>query len=226
MSLHVLLSSERRMPVGMALVFLPWIAVVLFTAGSWAALTFFGYAIMVFAAGYSIVSVALPTPTRTQNMVLAPAVGILAISALTAFWLRLGLPLVWVPALWLGLMAAGAPGLWSDRALWAKSTVAYGGTLVILSVLICAVYFLPAARNDAVLRCDGLQNTGEHGSEGPSRWASTRSREMQLWLWWRMSRMTAVTWSAIAGSEPRLGCSFRFVLSLRRRCHRLSLAQT
>jgi hypothetical protein len=142
----------------MALVFLPWIAVVLFTAGGWAALTFFGYAIMVFAAGYSIVSAALPAAARTQTIVLAPAVGILAISALTALWLRLGLPLIWVPALWLGLMAAGALCLWSDRTLWAKSTVAYGGALVLLSALICAVYFLPAARNDAVLRRDGSFN--------------------------------------------------------------------
>src|ERR1019366_5684019 len=120
-SLNAFLSSERRMPVAMALVFLPWIAVVLFTAGGWAALNFFGYAIIVFAAGYSIVSIAFPAPARTQNIALAPAVGILAISALTAFWLRLGLPLIWVPALWFGLMAVGAPFLWSDRALLSKS---------------------------------------------------------------------------------------------------------
>jgi len=159
-SLSVSLRTDRRMSVAMALVFLPWLAVVLFTAGAWAALNFFGYAIMVFAAGYSIVGLALPAPTRaqTQNIVLAPAVGILAISAHTAFWLRLGLPLVWVPALWLGLMAAGGLCLWSDRALLAKSTVAYSGALVVLSVLVCAVYFLPGARNDAVLRRDGSFN--------------------------------------------------------------------
>jgi hypothetical protein len=146
------------MSVAMGLVFLPWIAVVLFTAGSWAALNFFGYAIMVFAAGYSIVCMALPAPARNQAIVFAPAVGILAISALTAFWLRLGLSLIWVPALWLGLMAAGALCFWRDRAVLAKSTVAYGGALVLLSVLICAVYFLPGARNDAVLRRDGSFN--------------------------------------------------------------------
>jgi hypothetical protein len=142
----------------MALVFLPWIAAVLFTSGAWAALNFLGYAIMVLAAGYSIISAALPAPARTQTIVLAPAVGILAISALTAFWLRLGLPLIWVPALWFGLTAAGALCLWNDRALWATSTVAYGGALVVLSVLICVVYFLPGARNDAVLRRDGSFN--------------------------------------------------------------------
>ena len=158
MSLNILLRSERRMSVAMALVFLPWIAVVLFAVGFWAALNFFGYAMMVFAAGYGIMSAALLAPARTQTFVLAPAVGILAISALTAFWLRLGLPLIWVPALWLGLMAVGALGLWSDRGLLAKTTVAYGGALVVLSVLICAVYFLPSARNDAVLRRDGSFN--------------------------------------------------------------------
>lgn len=158
LNVNVLLSSERRMPVAMALVFLPWIAVVLFTAGSWAALNFFGYAILVFAVGYSVVRVALPAPVRIQTVVLAPAVGILVISALTAFWLRLGLPLIWVPAVWFGLMVAGAIGLWSDRALWTKRTVAYGGALMLLSALICVVYFLPGARNDAVLRRDGSFN--------------------------------------------------------------------
>jgi len=158
MNLNVLLCSERRMHVTMALVFLPWIAVVLLTAGSWAALNFFVYAIVVFAAGYVIVGAVPPSPARIQIIVLAPAVGILAVSALTAFWLRLGFPLIWAPALWLGLMAAGAWGCWSDRALWAKSTIAYGGALVALSALICAVYFLPGARNDAVLRRDGSFN--------------------------------------------------------------------
>jgi hypothetical protein len=156
--LGVFLRSERRMCAVMALVLLPWIAVVLSTAGSWAAVTFVGYTILVLAVGYSIVSVALPATVRTQAIILAPAVGILAISALTAFWLRLGLPLTCVPALWLGPMVVGALSLWNDRALWVKGTVAYGGALVVLSMLICAVYFLPGARNDAVLRRDGSFN--------------------------------------------------------------------
>lgn len=158
MSLNILLRSDRRMSLAMAIVFLPWLAAVLFTAGAWAGLHFFAYAILVTAAGYGIVSVALPAPARSQAFALAPAVGILAISALTAFWLRLGLPLIWAPALWLGLMAAGALYLWNDRALWAKPTFAYGGALVVLSVLICAVYFLPSARKDATLRSDGSFN--------------------------------------------------------------------
>jgi len=157
-SLIALLHSERRMPVVMALVLLPWLAVVLFTAGGWAALNFLAYAILVITAGYSIISLALPAPARAQTIVLAPAAGILAVSALTAFWVRLGLPLIWAPALWLGLMATGGLGLWSDRACWAKNTVAYGLTLALLSALICAVYFLPSACNDLVQRSDGSFN--------------------------------------------------------------------
>ncbi len=134
MRLNVFFSSQRRLPVVMVLLFLPWLAVVLSTAGIWAALNFVRYAILVFAAGYSIVNVALPASARTQIIVLALALGILAISALTAFWVRLGLPLIWVPALWLGLATAGVVGLWRDRASWATSTVAYGWTLAFLSV--------------------------------------------------------------------------------------------
>jgi hypothetical protein len=157
-SFNTLLSSERQIARVMALVFLPWLVAVLCTAGIWGAINFLGYAMMVFAAGYSIVSLVLPASARSQAIVLAPAVGVLALSALTAFWLRLGLSLNWVPILWLLLTAAGALALWNDRALWAKSAVAYSGALTILSVLICLVYFLPGARNDAVLQRDGSFN--------------------------------------------------------------------
>ena len=142
----------------MGLVFLPWIAVVFYTAGWWAALNLLGYAIVVFAIGYGIVGMALPASARTQVILLAPALGILAISALTALWLRLGLALIWAPALWLGLMAVGAICLWRDRASWSKSTVPYGLMLAVFSALICAVCFLPSASNDIVQRSDGSFN--------------------------------------------------------------------
>jgi hypothetical protein len=157
-NLNVSLHSERPMSVVMAFVLMPWIVVVLCTAGKWAALNLLAYAIVVFAAGYCIARLALPISVRSEIIVFAPAVGILVISALTAFWLRLGLPLVWAPTLWLVLMAAGALRFWSDRNHCAQKTVAFGGTLVFLSALICVVYFLPAARNDAVLRHDGSFN--------------------------------------------------------------------
>jgi hypothetical protein len=108
-----------------------------------------------FAAGYSIICVLLPSPARLLTIVLAPAAGILAFSALTAFWVRLGLPLIWAPATWLVLAAGGALVLWRDRASWAKCTVAYGATLILFSALICTVYFLPTASNDMVQRPDG-----------------------------------------------------------------------
>jgi hypothetical protein len=150
--------SERRMPLVMALVFLPWMAVIFITAGWWAAANFLGYAIIVFATGYSIISATLPASSRSQAIVLAPAAGILAISALTAFWVRLGLPVIWAPVLWFVLALAGVLGLWRDRARWAKTTVAYGLVLAFFSALICMVYFLPSARNDLVERRDGSFN--------------------------------------------------------------------
>jgi len=155
---EITMRSERRTLLVIALVFLPWIAVVLFTAGMWAALNLLGYAIVVFATGYSIIAVALPAPARSQTIVLAPAVGIMVISAFTAFWVRLGLPIIWAPTLWIALTVAGVLGLWRDRARWAKSTIAYGLTLALFSAVICVVYFLPSARKDAVLRSDGSFN--------------------------------------------------------------------
>ena len=159
MSLNVFLSSERRMPVTMALVFLPWIATVLFTAGAWAAVNFLGYVVIIFAVGYFVASMALPASARSQKQCsrsrarhpgdLGPD-RVLVEAGASAYLGRL--------LLWLGLMAAGAMSLWRDRSLWANSSIGYGGALVVLSVLICAVYFLPGARNDAVVRRDGSFN--------------------------------------------------------------------
>ncbi|HTR22527.1 MAG TPA: hypothetical protein VMI10_00975 [Terriglobales bacterium] len=152
------LGSDRQISVTMALVFLPWLAVVLYTAGVWAAVNFVGYAIIVFAIGYGVVSMAVPATARTEVILLAPALGILAISALTAFWLRLGLPLIWAPAVWLGLVTIGAFCLWRDRDSWIKSSVTNSLALALLSVLICAICFLPSASNDMVQRRDGSFN--------------------------------------------------------------------
>ena len=151
----MLLSSKREIPITVTLAFLPWILVVFFTAGTWAALNCLAYGITVAAAGYFLIGIALPSVQRIQVMVLSPAVGVLLLSSLTAMWVRLGFPLIWVSVLWLGLGAAGAVCLWRDRNQWAHGFVAYGGALVLLSALICAVYLLPGARNDAVHRHDG-----------------------------------------------------------------------
>ena len=150
--------AERRLLPILGLVFLPWVVVVLFTAGVWAAVNTCLYAAVATVAGYAIIGFALPARARSQVFFLAPAAGVLAISAVTAFWLRLRLSVVWAPGLWIALAAAGAIYLWRDRGLWAKEKVAYGGALVVLSILICGIYFLPGARHDAVRQRDGSFN--------------------------------------------------------------------
>jgi hypothetical protein len=150
-----LLSSERGLPVTVLLVSLPWIAAMFYAPGIRGTLNFAGYAILVFAAGYGVVTLMLPAPTRPALWALAPAAGILAVSALTAFWARMGLPLLGALGLWVGLLAVGIWGLWRDRASWSKGTVTCGFTLAVLSALVCAVYFLPTARNNLVSRPDG-----------------------------------------------------------------------
>ncbi len=157
-NLKEFLSAERQAPVTIGLVLLPWLVVVLFTGGIWAALNFIGYALAVFAAGYIFVSCALPVLARAPAVVLAPAAGILMISAVSAFWVRLGLSIVWAPVVWLGFVATGMRALWRDRTVRAKSVIAHAGSLIALSILICTIYFLPGACNDAVFRRDGSFN--------------------------------------------------------------------
>jgi hypothetical protein len=142
----------------MAMALVPWLAVVLFTAGGWSALNLLGYAVVVIAVGYVIIRVALPAQQCAESIVLAPATGILVVSAATAVWVRMGLPILWACAFWFALAAMGTVWLWFDRKDWTKSRTAYGKSLVALSVLICAIYFVPGARNDAVLRHDGSFN--------------------------------------------------------------------
>ena len=152
------MSDECVFPAVMALVFFPWLLVVLLTAGGWAAVNLLGYAVVVIGAGYAVIYIALPLEIRTEVIAIAPALGTMIVSALTAFWVRLGFSVVWAPAMWLMLAIVGAVCLWRDRRHWVSTTVAYGKSLAVISVLICAVYFLPGARNDAVLRRDGSFN--------------------------------------------------------------------
>ena len=158
MNISLNLRSERPVLVTMLLAFLPWLVVSLFTGGAWVAIHAGAYAILVFAIGYALVRAVLPIGSRSQAIVLAPAAGIMLLSALTAFWLRLGLPLVWVSLPWTGLTGVGAMGLWQDRSLMQKTKVEYGFALVAISTLICGVLFTPAALNDAVSRPDGSFN--------------------------------------------------------------------
>lgn len=151
-------NAEVRTASVMAAVCVPWVVVVLFTAGGWAALNLIGYSVTAAAAGYAVIRFALSAQLRSDSILLAPATGVLVLSSGTALWVRLGLPLVWASALWFALFALGAASLWLDRRLWMQSRVAYGKSLVALSVLICGIYFLPGARNDAVLRHDGSFN--------------------------------------------------------------------
>jgi hypothetical protein len=182
---------DLRISVTVGLTLLPWLITVLLTAGIWGAINFLGYVIAALAIGYGIVGLAVPRVLRIDCLLLAPALGIFTIEALGAFWLRLGLQHAGVAALWLCLTVPGALCLWADREVWNKQTVAFGRTLVVLSVLICLVYFLPSARNDAVLRRDGSFNwiyvdtqhfysiaAGIKSGEGPPRIPGTATAEL------------------------------------------------
>ena len=84
---------DWRLPVTLGISFLPWFVVVLFTGGIWSAVDFAAYALGVLGAGYGVVCLAIAGSARTQGLFLAPALGILTVSATGAFWLRVGLPL-------------------------------------------------------------------------------------------------------------------------------------
>ncbi len=116
-----ILRAERPVLAVMLLALAPWIGVALFSGGVWVAGHTTGYALLLILVGYALVSI-LPTPgSRSQAVLLAPSAGILLLSALTAFWLRLGQPLVWVSVPWMGLAAAGGIGLVARSEFTAKN---------------------------------------------------------------------------------------------------------
>jgi hypothetical protein len=149
---------DLRSSVVVGLTLLPWLIVILLTAGIWGSINFVGYVIAAFAIGYGIVWLGVPRPGRVDCLLLVPALGIFTMEAVGAFWLRLGFQHNGIAALWFCLIVPGALSFWADREVWNKQRITYGRTLVALSVLICLVYFLPSARNDAVLRRDGSFN--------------------------------------------------------------------
>src|SRR5579872_1695870 len=140
--------AEWSVAATIACTFLPWLGVVLFTAGTRAALSLLAYSLIVLASGYGLIRLALPASDRSQTIALAPATGILVLSSVTAFWIRLGLPLLSSLFIWIALTLCGAAALWRDRAQWTKASVSYGRTLGLLSALVCALFFLPSALND------------------------------------------------------------------------------
>jgi hypothetical protein len=155
---HNFLGSFRvggSLPSFLLLTLLPWFLAVLFTASISASLQFLVYVGMVLAIGYAILSTALSPDSRSRLIVLAPALGIIVIEAISGVWLRLGMAVQWLPWVWILLGVAGVPLLWKDRhSLWVEK-IPWGGTLAVISALSCLIFFLPSAKNDSVLRKDG-----------------------------------------------------------------------
>jgi hypothetical protein len=137
------------------MVFVPWLMCVLLFANIFSALVFVCYALLALAIGATIVSLLLRFESRMEHLFLAPALGITAMSSVGALWLRAGLPLRMVFALWVLLAIPGAVVLWSNRVGLKASRQRYGIALPVLSLLVALIYYLPAARNDAVMQQDG-----------------------------------------------------------------------
>lgn len=139
--------------VGIAL--LPWVIAAALTGGLWIALSVIAFAVLLFVSGYAVVWAVLPLEARSGAMVLAPSAGMLALSGLSAFWLRLGLSLATISAIWLALFVVGLIGLWRNRRGVLAARVTNVVPLLVFAVLICAIYFVPGAFNDAVPLKDG-----------------------------------------------------------------------
>jgi len=132
-----------------------WLVVIVLTAGVSAAAMFLVFSIGTAGLGYMTIR-RMAVPVRLDDTVLfAPSIGFIVAVAVTALWLRRGgRPEVsfWLLAV-LGL--AGVVCLWANRGELRTIPIAHGHLIILISVLICIVYFLPGARHDAVVTPDG-----------------------------------------------------------------------
>ena len=132
--------AEQKTIVVLGLALLPWVCVAMFTAGPLAAFDVIAYGLLALLAGYVVVCAILPSGSRASVIVLAPATGVLTLSALTAFWLRLGLPLIGSSTVWFVLAALGVVCFWRDRGQLRTARIPYGISLVAISASICASF--------------------------------------------------------------------------------------
>ena len=163
------------------------------TAGAWVALHIVGYAMMVLFVGYCFIRLALPQSRQVERIFLAPALGILIASSLGALVAeaRIAADLDTAPLAVPGRCSGALPV--EGPLVVAEADRDYGWTLVMLSFLVCLVYFLPSARKDAVLDHDGSFRwiyvdtqhfyaiaAGIKGDERTSRRAGKRHRTAPL----------------------------------------------
>ncbi len=94
------LGKERSTCVSLALALLPWVGISLLTSGVLGAACLMAFSVLALSAGYALITAVIGDRGKGCGLVLAPATGILALSAVTAFWLLLDLPLVWVSVAW------------------------------------------------------------------------------------------------------------------------------
>lgn len=111
------LRSDRKSYAVFVFSLLPWMLTVLATAGISAAFTLIGYAVLVTCIGYGLICLILSSSSRIRAVPLAPALGIMLLSSLTALALRLGLNFAWTPLIWLALIIPGLFITWADRPL-------------------------------------------------------------------------------------------------------------
>jgi hypothetical protein len=137
---------------------LPWLAVIFAVSGLMAGLQFAAYALLVLAAGSALLMLFGFGARRPATILLAPSFGIFILSSLSALALRGRFSVTTIALIWGVFGLIGAAALWRQRSMWAQERIPYGRSLIVLSVLICVIYFVPVARRDAVYRTDGSFN--------------------------------------------------------------------
>jgi len=137
---------------------LPWAFCLLVFSGTRVTLSFLVTCIVLTFAGLALLRVLVPAlPLDTAVLLSLPA-GLLEASFLSALAARFGIDLL-VPAVFLLLMSL--MGAWfvfrlrRELVALARTSLPRGGLVVLLSALICVVYFLPSVLWDGTFRPDG-----------------------------------------------------------------------
>ncbi len=150
------LSRPRSLALVLASALVPWLLVILASSPWWHAPLFLALMAVQCGVGYLVLKLALRLDRYPSLLLLVPGAGYVFEGATIAFGVRLGSPatlMFWV-CLVLGVFGFGLLFKRLRRQL-SRQFVIRGYCYFLLSVVVCSIYFVPAAFRDAVVLPNG-----------------------------------------------------------------------
>ncbi|WP_455387810.1 hypothetical protein [Petrachloros mirabilis] len=151
------LSHSLTLSVISTAVLLPWVVVLLASSPLWVAPLFVAMLSIMCGIGYLVLRITFRLEQHPFLFLLIPGAGYIAEGAIIAFGVRAGLPsaaMFWACAS-VGVLGLVLAAFRIKQAGMLRRPVTGGYRYILLSAIICGIYFVPPAFREAVLLPDG-----------------------------------------------------------------------